>query len=360
MKKKGLNTLLDRIYFGGMDADKTDIIDILETDSNGNLTEILEYADKVREAHLGGGTHLRGIVEIGNACDNGCFYCGLRKENKSIDRYRLTEKEIMESVDNVFGSGVKTVILQSGEEKNVDYKKVSRIIEKIKTKYGMAVTLSLGEAGYDILKEWRKSGADRYLLKIETTEKTLFEKIRPGRKIKDRLKCIDNLFKLGYEVGSGNIVGLPGQTVKDLADDLIYFGKKKFDMISISPLIVHPNTPLLKMKKTNRMLPLKVLALARIITRDANIPATTAFETLGGNLRKQALKSGANVIMISFTPLKYKAKYEIYPNRFGGCKTAEYSIEKTKYMIKELKRSISTGYGSRFENFSFNLFTKVV
>ncbi|MFH1074774.1 MAG: [FeFe] hydrogenase H-cluster radical SAM maturase HydE [Candidatus Firestonebacteria bacterium] len=330
---KIFNTLLESIYQNKL-VSSASIVRILEKDSEENLNAIFKYADKIKKLQLGEDIILRGIIEIGNVCDNGCFYCGLRKENKLIERYRLTEREIMKSAEEIKAAGINTVILQSGEEKYFNYKKISSIIKKIKNKHDITITLSLGEAGYDILKEWRECGADRYFLKIETTKKELFERIKPGKKLQKRLKCIDNLFRLGYEVGSGNIVGLPGQTIKDLAEDLIYFREKEFDMISISPLIIHPNTPFINVKKTNYRMSLKVLALARIITKNSNIPATTALETLDGNLRKKALKSGANVVMISFTPLKYKSKYEIYPDRCGGDKSAEYSIRKIAGIIK--------------------------
>ena len=212
----------------------------------------------------------------------------------------------------------------------------------------MALTLSIGEKTYEEYRAYKNAGADRFLLRIETTDKKLYEKLHPNMSFENRVECLYNLKELGYETGTGSLVGLPNQTIESLADDVLFFKKLDADMIGIGPFIPHPNTPLKNDGNKNAFdLALKLMAITRIIMPDINIPATTAMETLNPNGRIMALRSGANVVMPNITDINCKKKYEIYPNK----PAVDVSIEKYKLeLIEKLKligRFISDGYGYR-------------
>ena len=216
------------------------------------------------------------------------------------------------------------------------------IIREIK-KHDIALTLSIGEKSFDEYKEYKKNGADRYLLRIETTDKKLYEKMHPKSDYNNRVKCLEDLKTLGYELGTGCLVGLPEQTVDSLADDILFFKDIKADMIGIGPFIPHEDTPLKDAEKGNFWLALKVMALTRILLKDINIPATTAMETIYPEGRIIALNSGANVIMPNMTIEKYRENYEIYPNKNNAYAT-KTEIEQ---MLTSIGRCVSQTQGFR-------------
>lgn len=291
---------------------KEKIIEILEDDSKNE--QLFKKADSLRKKYVGNEVHLRGLIEFSNICKRTCKYCGLRSENKHLIRYRILKDEILECVKNAVNLGYKTIVLQSGEDKYYSVDKICEIIKEIK-KYDVALTLSIGEKSYEEYKAYKNAGTDRYLLRIETTDKELYENMHPDMDFNSRLQCLYDLKKLGYEVGTGCLVGLPEQTVESLADDILFFKELNADMVGIGPFIPNKNTPLADAKGGTFELALKVMALTRIILPDINIPATTAMETLNPKGRIIALQSGANVVMPNVTSIKYRAKYEIYPNK---------------------------------------------
>ena len=221
------------------------------------------------------------------------------------------------------------------------------LIEKIKSKYDVALTLSIGERSKEDYKAFKNAGADRYLLKIETTDEKLYNSLHPNMNLKNRMECLFNLKELGFETGSGTLVGLPNQSIESLADDLLFFKKLDTDMLGIGAFIPHPDTPLAQHKQNNFDLSLKVMALARIILQDINIPATTAMETLKENGRTIALNSGANVVMPNVTSCNYKDKYQIYPNKAGSKENTEENIKSIIKKIEAMGRIISTSKGFR-------------
>ena len=201
---------------------KQEITDILRDDSKNDW--LFSYADRVRKENVGNEVHLRGLIEFSNVCKNSCKYCGLRKENTNIERYRILKDEIIETVKNAVNIGYKTIVLQSGEDAFYSTEKMVEIIKGIK-EFDVALTLSIGERSFEDYKAFRQAGADRYLIRIETTDKELYKKMHPNMDFENRIRCLENLKELGYEVGTGCLVGLPGQTIESLADD-IYFLKK--------------------------------------------------------------------------------------------------------------------------------------
>lgn len=306
--------ILNRIYEADI-PQKDDLIYLLSLGKVSDLETVFNFADEVRKKFMGEGIFLRGVVEFSNYCKNSCLYCGLNKNNVKLKKYRLSEKEIFEAVAKISEQKIKTVVLQSGEDDEIDPKWISRIISGIKSKFDIAVTLSVGEKDVSDYRLWRKAGADRYLLKIETTDKTLYKKLHPGMSFANRIRCLKDLRNLGYEVGSGIIVGLKNQTIGSIADDIIFFKKEEFDMIGIGPFIPHKKTKLGAEKTGSVNLTLKTVALTRIVTKNSNIPATTALGSLDKDYRISGLKAGANVLMPNFTPLPYRKLYEIYPGK---------------------------------------------
>ena len=321
---------------------RKEIIDILKDDSKNDW--LFSYADKIRKENVGNDVHLRGLIEFSNICKNSCKYCGLRKENSTIDRYRIEKDEILEIAKNAVSMGYRTIVLQSGEDAFYSTDKMIEIINVIK-EFDVALTLSIGERSFEDYKAFKQAGADRYLIRIETTNRKLYEKMHPNMDFDNRIRCLEDLKELGYEVGTGCLVGLPNQTIESLADDILFFKEIGADMIGIGPFIPHPQTPLKDTEKGSFTLALKVMALTRIMLPDINIPATTAMETLNPNGRIIALQSGANVVMPNVTSTQYRAKYEIYPNKICINDKPEKCRGCIGAKIESIGRKVATNYG---------------
>lgn len=289
---------------------KSEIVNLLKSSDE----ELFCRANEIRKQYKGDKVLLRALIEFTNICKCNCFYCGLRCENKKVERYRLTEDEILNCAKKAINEGLQTIVLQGGEDSFWTREKLCRIIKEIK-KYDVALTLSIGERTYDDYKAFKEAGADRYLLRIETTDKNLYKQLHPNMSYENRVECLHNLKSLGYETGTGCLVGLPNQSVESLADDILFFKELNADMIGIGPFIPHPNTPLANADKNNFDMALRVMAITRLMLPNANLPATTAMETLRKNGRELALNSGANVVMPNYTDSVYNSKYEIYPNK---------------------------------------------
>lgn len=321
---------------------KNEIIEILKLK---NADDIYKKADKIRRESCGNFVHLRGLVEFSNFCKRNCIYCGINSKNKNAKRYRLSEKEILNALQRADKLGFKTIVLQGGEDDYFNINRMCKIIENVKS-LGFALTLSLGEKTKEEYKAYKDSGADRYLLRIETTDEKLYQKLHPGADFKNRLKCIYELKNLGYETGTGIMTGLPGQSIESIANDILFFKKVEADMIGIGPFISHKDTPLKDFPCGTFELALKVTALTRIILPDINIPATTAMETLLKNGRKIALKSGANVVMPNITPKTCAKKYSIYPNKQGINALDTSSLNLLKEEIASIGDRISEDFGT--------------
>ncbi len=307
---------------------------------------LFNAADEVRQKFVGDEIHLRALIEFSNICKNNCCYCGLRRDNKNIERYRIDEDTIFKLAEHaVKNLGLKTVVLQSGEDMFFTTDKLCRIIRKIKT-LDTALTLSIGEKTLEEYKAYHQAGADRFLLRIETTNRELYEKYDPGMSWENRAECLKNIGISGLEIGSGCLVGLPGQTIESYADDILFFKQIKADMIGIGPFIPHKDTPLKDAKGGTLQTALKVMALTRLLLPDINIPATTAMETLEPNGQTKALQSGANVIMPNVTLTQYRKHYELYPGKSSTNYSPDDSLREVREKIASLGRTIGKGYGS--------------
>lgn len=303
-------------------------------------------ADEVRQKFVGDEVHLRGLIEFSNICKNNCLYCGLRRDNLKLKRYRMSPEEIVALARRaVKDFGFKTIVMQSGEDLWFTPERLKPILAEIK-KLDVAITLSIGEKSFEEYKAYKESGADRYLIRIETTDKDLYHRLDPGMSWDERKECLVNLGKLGYEVGSGIMVGLPGQTIESIADDLLFLQNMKIDMAGIGPFIPHPDTPLKDEKGRAFELSLRTMAIMRLLLPDINIPATTAMETLHPEGRIIALQCGANVIMPNVTEGEYRQLYELYPGKAALNETPLHSKTSIGARIEAIGRKIGTDYGS--------------
>lgn len=323
---------------------KDELIQILSDESINNF--LFKTADEVREKYVGNEVHLRGLIEFSNICKCNCKYCGLRKDNSELERYRLSIEEAYDFAKKAKEYGYKTVVLQSGEDSYYSVERLVKLLQDIK-KLDLAITLSIGERPYEEYKAFKEAGADRYLIRIETTDKELYKKMHPNMSFENRVRCLKDLKTLGYEVGTGCLVGLPEQTIESLANDILFFKEIDADMIGIGPFIPNQNTPLKDAKGGTFEMALKVMALTRILLPTINIPATTAMETLNPNGRLIALQSGANVVMPNVTEGDYRRKYEIYPGKICVGDTPAHCRGCISGKIQSIGRTVSTGYGFR-------------
>jgi biotin synthase len=329
-----------------------------ETDA-GRLSRLYRRADAARREHVGDEVHLRGLVEISNHCVRGCAYCGISTENRTLPRYRMTKAEVLSCALLAQRLGYGTLVMQAGEDYGLTREWVADLVRDVKETTGLAVTLSLGERPDGDLAAWHEAGADRYLMRFETSDPGLFAAIHPGlgERPSDRLAILGRLAALGYEVGSGVLVGIPGQTFESLANDILLFRDMDLDMIGIGPYIPHPSTPLgrglFPLAPAGEQVPAdeetttKAVALTRLVRPDANIPSTTALATLGPSFgRERGLLRGANVVMPDLTPPSYRALYEIYPGKAAAAATVEASGGLSA-RIRIIGRVPGAGAGSR-------------
>lgn len=308
---------------------------------------LAEAADRVREAYVGNAVHLRGLIEFSNYCRRNCMYCGLRRDNENAQRYRLTPDEIFALAEKAVGYGYHTVVLQSGEDMWFTTERLANIVRRIKT-LGLAITLSVGERSREEYEVLKKAGADRFLIRIETTDKALYEKLDPGMSYEERLRCLQDLKELGYEVGTGCLIGLPGQSIESLARDILFFKSIDADMVGIGPLIPHPDTPLGNEAAGDMGITRRMVSLLRLLLPEANIPATTAMESLIPHRgRELILRSGANVVMPNVTEGEAREKYAIYPGKACVADTPAHCRTCMTTRIEAIGRFVGKDAGSR-------------
>lgn len=325
-----------------MDANQ--IVAYLNEQDQDKLADLYAQADAVRKQYMGDAVHLRGIIEFSNYCLQDCLYCGLRRSNSNVKHYRMEIEEIIETAKKAVTLGITTVVLQGGEDSYYSVDDICYVLEHIK-KMDLAITLSMGERSFEDYKKFKDAGADRYLLRFETSDEELYQKIRPGRKFETRLQCLKDLKELGYQVGSGIMVGIPGQTYEGVAKDILLFDELDLDMIGVGPFLPHPDTPLAENEATGLEMVLKVVAITRIVTKNAHIPATTAVGTIDPEGRQRALRAGANIIMPNLTSTKYREFYEIYPDKICIDEDATKCRACVERMITAQGRTIGDGYG---------------
>lgn len=315
--------------------------------SRGEEAQYLrDCAARTSEELFGRAIYLRGLIEISSYCRNNCLYCGLRRDNHSAERYRLSESQILECCATGYKAGLRTFVLQGGEDSYWSDERLVPLIEKITALYpDAAITLSLGERSVDSYKALYDAGASRYLLRHEAANCSLYEAIHPAEmSYNNRIESIKSLMKIGYQTGMGMMIGVPGQRVDDIVDDLQLIATLRPQMVGIGPFIPHPATPFGNFPAGDIYTTLNAVAITRLLLPHALIPATTALATLSADGHKLALGSGANVIMPNLSPTSVRGKYEIYAGKAAsgteaieGIKALETEISAIGYRINYAK-----------------------
>jgi len=307
---------------------------------------IYAAADDLRRKIMGEAVYLRGIIEFSNVCKNNCWYCGIRCGDANVGRYRMTEDEILDTAKDAKLWGCGTVVLQSGEDPFFTADVLSGIVRRVKGETGLAVTLSVGVRSRDELAQLKAAGCDRYLLRFETAANALFSSIHPDESFEHRVQCLRDLRDLGYQVGSGFMIGLPGSTPEMIANDILFATRLKLDMIGCGPFLSHPDTPLAeKPLLEDHSVYYKTISLLRLLNPTAHIPATTAFDALEPEGRNHVLTCGANVFMPNITPGKYRRMYQLYPNKPCVDENGEACALCVRGRLAALGRVIATGPG---------------
>ncbi len=310
---------------------KEEILKLLEATNEEELKSIFQKAYKIKEKYIGKKSYYRGLIELSNVCDKNCYYCGIRKD-ADVMRYLISKEEILTMARWAYENDYGSVTLQAGEVKGEKFTSfIEEIIKEIKklSNDSLGITLSLGEQSYETYKRWFDAGAHRYLLRIETTNEGLYKELHPNDELhsfKKRIECLKLLKKIGYQVGTGIMIGLPNQTLEDLAKDILFFKEMDIDMLGMGPYVIEESTPTGKYVLENNLntkkaienrfkLSLKFIAICRIFLKDVNIAASTAMQALNPLGREKALQAGANILMPVITSGKYKANYQLYDNK---------------------------------------------
>lgn len=326
-------------------ASVKEIAGMLALDQPGDIEALYAEARNVRRQTSGDIVYLRGLFEVSNQCRKDCFYCGIRASNTDVERYQLRYGDILSSCKWAMQKGFGSIVLQAGERQDKAYKGwIERLVAGIREISGdvLKITLSLGEQDSETYKRWYDAGAERYLLRIETSSRELYKSMHPADHDFDvRLNCLRELKEIGYQVGTGVMIGLPGQELEDLARDLLFFRDMDADMIGMGPYLYHSKTPMgakFGVPDSSRQLELglKMLACARILLRDVNLAATTALEAIRVNGRELGISAGANVVMPNLTETLYRGNYCLYQDKPGTDKDAVQSLE---FLKEEIKRS---------------------
>jgi biotin synthase len=325
-----MNSLISSIV-SKKNLSKADIVALLSVCDLDDAELVRRAAHNVLFDNCGRTVWLRGLVEFSNRCINDCNYCGIRKSNTAVQRYVLTKEEILGSALFCAEAGYGSMVLQSGERRDERFvsfvEDVVRTIKKetvsVDLPQGLGVTLAVGEQSEESFRRFFAAGAHRYLLRIETTSPELFSRLHPAcQTIDTRTACIKALKNIGYQVGTGVMIGLPGQTVENLADDILFFKQMDVDMIGMGPYIVHRQTPMAVYEKENTQrkkeileLALRMIAVTRLVCRDVNIASTTALQAMDPFGREMGLLHGANVLMPQVTPAGVRKLYQLYEGK---------------------------------------------
>ena len=335
----------------------------LREDNSVQLDRLWHHADETRKQYVGDEIYPRGLLEISNYCVRHCTYCGINQDCLSVHRYRMSEQEIIEAATEAVRRGYGTVVIQAGEDYRLTRALIARVVKTIKAATGLVVALSLGERSLATLREWKKHGADRYFLRFETSDPQLYDLIHPGRGnqpvgLSRRVDQLLVIRRLGYELGSGVMIGIPGQSYSSLAEDILLFRELDLDMIGVGPYIADPATVLGQGKiaikslgpdqvPANGLMTYKTIALARTVCPGANITSTTALATVETEHgRELGWQRGANIFMPNITPKFYREQYTIYPG-----KRAEDDLTAIHNQIQRLGRKFGIGVGSSKKGF---------
>jgi biotin synthase len=310
-----LKDIIEKLY-AEHNADREELLFLLDNLDEKNKELLIKRANETRLKYYKDSVYLRGLIEFTNVCSRHCLYCGIRAENKNADRYRLTKEQIISCADIGEKLGYKTFVLQGGEDPYFTDEIMVDIISTIKKNHpDCAITISIGERSYESYEKMFLAGADRYLIRHETASRKLYEKLHPAASFDNRRKCLYDLRKIGYQIGSGFMIGLPGQTNKDLVEDLIFVKELNPEMCGIGPFIPQKDTPLRDEKGGTLEDTITLLAVLRLLLPDCLLPATTSLGTINPLGREMGLKAGANVVMPNLSPSNVREKYALYDGK---------------------------------------------
>ncbi|MEW5956075.1 MAG: [FeFe] hydrogenase H-cluster radical SAM maturase HydE, partial [Candidatus Micrarchaeota archaeon] len=325
--------------FEGKPPSAAEVEELLALEDPSDLNAFYSAANELRRRQLKNSCCVHAIIEFSNFCRNDCAYCGIRKSNAGLKRYRMTVPEIVEAADHAVNKlGFKALVLQSGEDEHYSSETLAEIVRKIREKCGAVVFVSVGEAGEEAYEKMWEAGARGALVRFETSDPTLYAELHEGQELKERLDCIRFAAKLGFLVATGGLIGLPGQTKASLAQDVLLTKELGAEMFSFGPFIPHPQTPLASCPKPGLDDALKVIAASRLVEPDAKILVTTALEKLAPDGRRKGFMAGANSFMISATPSKHVGKYDLYPGKPQRDDVAD-EIRKAQQLLQEIGRA---------------------
>lgn len=323
------------------------LLQLLQNSSETSDRLLFEHARRQAQQIFGKNVYLRGLIEFSNYCRNDCLYCGIRRSNKNVSRYRLTPEDILTCCRAGYKLGLRTFVLQGGEDFAYDDQKLTQVISSIKKQHpDCAVTLSAGERAPHIYQQWHDAGADRYLLRHETADAGHYGRLHPPElTLQPRLACLHNLKKTGYQVGTGFMVGSPWQTNENLVQDLLFIKNFQPQMVGIGPFIPHHDTPFSAFPAGSVQLTLRLLAVLRLLLPEVLLPATTALNTLSAKGHQLGILAGANVIMPNLSPQDVRAKYTLYDNKRSTGSEAAESIASLKAQLAEIGYSVPVSRG---------------
>ncbi|MCD3217996.1 [FeFe] hydrogenase H-cluster radical SAM maturase HydE [Clostridium botulinum C] len=310
-----MRKIIDKLHENN-NLNRQELLYLLNNINHENKEYLISKANETRFKYYGDKVYMRGLIEFTNYCKNTCTYCGIRAFNKNVDRYRLSLDEIMDSCSEGYKLGYRTFVLQGGEDNYFTDDKIVEIVTKIKSNFPeCAVTLSIGEKSYHSYKKYYNAGVDRYLLRHETASKELYEKLHPGMSFENRRKCLRDLKEIGYQVGAGFMIGIPGQSNEDYVEDLLFLKELEPHMVGIGPFIPQSHTPLGKEKGGTVEQTVLMLSIIRLLLPQVLLPATTALGTIHPMGREMGLKAGANVVMPNLSPTSVRKKYALYDGK---------------------------------------------
>ena len=329
------------------------IIHLLSLTDKEEQQSLFKKAYGVKVDLLGRKVNLRGLIEFSNQCRKNCLYCGIRNGNSKVFRYSMSDEEILQVVAFARLKDLTGVVLQSGERNDTDFvNRIAELIKKIKkaTDEAFRITLSIGEQSKETYQKWFDAGAQRYLLRIETSDETLYKSIHPNdglHSFETRLSCLESLRQTGFQTGTGVMIGLPGQTVENLADDLLFIQQKGIDMVGMGPYLEHVQTPMFEVKevrislKERFELSLRMIAVLRLLMPTINIASTTALQSIISTGRELGLMAGANVLMPNLTPVNYRKSYLLYENKPCLDQEADETLENLLLRISKMGEHVA-------------------
>jgi len=344
---------MDKLMYHELDYET--VRTLLATDEAAEIHSLYSHAGQTRNDAIGNKVYLRGLVEYSNRCGKNCYYCGIRAGNKNAHRYIVSDEEVLLAADYAWKKNYGSIVIQSGELSNNKFtESISRLIKKIHqlTEGQLRITLSCGEQPEEVYREWYELGAKRYLLRIEASNPDLYRKLHPDNakhNYQRRLQAIDNLVKIGYQAGTGVMIGLPFQTIDNLVEDLFFIKNSGVHMVGMGPYIEHEQTPLFKYRnlllsvEKRVELSLKMIALLRLMRPRINIASTTALQTLDPQGREKGLMAGANVVMPNITPVDYKKEYNLYQGKPGLADQPDQSGHRLEQIIESAGCSVAFG-----------------